>query len=52
MPARTMARVLGIADYPFVLVPHPLGSLTPVQVVERARTAAERVARVLLEGRA
>ncbi len=51
-PARTMARVLGIPDYPVVLVPHPLGSLTPARVAERGREAAESVARVLLEGRA
>jgi hypothetical protein len=47
-----MARTLGIPDYPFVLVPHPVGSLTPAQVAERARMAAAAAARILLEGAA
>lgn len=47
--AQTMARVCGIPDYPFVVVPHPVGSLTPEQLVERARSAAPVVARILLE---
>jgi hypothetical protein len=49
--AQTMARVCGIPQYPFVVVPHPVGSLTPEQVAERARSAAIAVARILLEGR-
>ncbi len=52
VPARTMARTLGIPEYPFVLVPHPVGSLTPAQVAERARGAAAAAARILLEGTA
>lgn len=47
-----MARVCGIPDYPFVIVPHPVGSLTPELLTQRAREAAPVVARVLMiEGR-
>ena len=30
-----MARVQGIPDYPFITLPHPLGSLTREEVKER-----------------
>ena len=50
--ATTMTRVCGIPDYPFVVVPHPVGSLSPDQLVARAREAAPAVARILLTGRA
>ena len=45
---RAMSRIGGIPDYPFVLVPHPLGSLTPDALRERALQAAPDVLRILL----
>ncbi|MBI4337792.1 MAG: hypothetical protein HY683_08215 [Chloroflexi bacterium] len=46
--AKTMARVCGIPDYPFVVVPHPIGSLTQEELLERARQALPRVLEILL----
>lgn len=34
-----MARQLNVPDYPFIVVDHPLGSLTPEQVRARAQQA-------------
>ena len=48
--ARTMARVMGIPDYPVIFTPHPLGSLTTEQLRERAEKLAPQVARLLREG--
>jgi hypothetical protein len=46
--AKSMARIQGIPDYPFIVVPHPHGSLTPEQVKERAREALPKVIEILL----
>ncbi len=46
--ARAMSRLAGIPDYPFVVVPHPLGSLNPDALRERAAMAAPEVLRILL----
>lgn len=43
-----MARIQGIPDYRFVVLPHPVGSLTPEQVRERAQTALPGVIEILL----
>jgi hypothetical protein len=48
--ARTMARVMGIPHYPVVITPHPVGSLTPAQLRDRARAIAPQVARLLMTG--
>ena len=37
--ARNMARMLGLEDYPFVMVRHPIGSLSRDEVDGRARDA-------------
>ncbi|MCH9674462.1 MAG: hypothetical protein K0U93_23690 [Gammaproteobacteria bacterium] len=37
--AKNIARVLGIPDYPFAVVDHPLGSLTHDEIKERAADA-------------
>lgn len=37
--ARNMARMLGMDDYPFVMVAHPIGSLTADEVSGRAAAA-------------
>lgn len=46
--AKSMARIQGIADYPFVVVAHPMGSMTPDEVKEKARVALPGVIEVLL----
>jgi len=40
--AQNIARVLGLPDYPFAVVDHPLGSLNPDQVRERAGDAYQQ----------
>ena len=46
--ARAMARIGGIPDYPYVVLPHPLGSLTGEALRGRAIQAAPEVLRILL----
>jgi hypothetical protein len=46
--AKAMSKLGGIPDYPFVVLPHPLGSLTPDELRERAIQAAPEVLRILL----
>ncbi len=46
--ARTMARIQGIPDYYFAVLPHPLGSLTPGELKDRARVALPQVIDILL----
>ena len=46
--AKSMARIQGIPEYPFVVLPHPLGSLEPDEVRERARQALPNVIEILL----
>jgi len=41
--ARISATAAGIPDYPFTIVDHPLGSLTPAQLAQRADVAVEQV---------
>jgi hypothetical protein len=48
VPAKTMARVCGIPEYPFVVVPHPLSSLDGARVQARARSVADQIAAILL----
>jgi hypothetical protein len=45
--ARAQAAIAGNADYPFVVVAHPIGSLTGAELRERARTAAPQVIDIL-----
>jgi len=45
--AKAQAAICGNPDYPFVVVPHPIGSLTPVELRERARAAAGQVVEIL-----
>ena len=49
--ADAMAKMGGIEGYPYVVVPHPLGSLSPELLRERAVQAAPDVLRILLAGR-
>lgn len=46
--AQSMARIQGIPDYSFITLPHPMGSLTPEQVKERANIALPVVIEILL----
>ena len=48
--AEAMARLGGIPDYPYVIVPHPLGSLSEEALRERAVQAAPDVLQILLAG--
>ena len=50
--APAMANLGGIPDYPFALIQHPIGSLTPQQIRERAIEAAPQVIRSLIARRA
>ncbi len=45
--ARAQAAIAGSPDYPFVVVPHPIGSLTPAELRARAQTAVPQVIDVL-----
>ena len=48
--AREMAELWGVPDFRFVMMPHPLASLTPEGVEQRANELLERVLRLLREG--
>ena len=43
-----MARMAGMAGYPYVMVPHPFSNLKQEQVNARAEDIADRVERLLL----
>jgi hypothetical protein len=47
--ARNIAGVMGLRDYPFVVLDHPLGSLTPAQIKGRALAAYAQALPILLE---
>ena len=47
--ARNIARVLGIPDYPFTKVQHPIGSCTLPELTERAEVAYRQALPILLE---
>ena len=44
-----MAKLAGMAGYPYAAVPHPFGSLSPAEVSARADTVVDRVEQLLLE---
>ena len=46
--AKAMSRIGGIPDYPFVVLPHPLGNLSGETLRERAKQAAPDVLRILM----
>jgi len=46
--AKAMAQIRGIPDYPFAIVPHPMGSLTPQEVRAKAEAAVPKVIELLL----
>ena len=47
--ARNIARVLGLADYPFLMVRHPIGSCTLPELKSRAEVAYAQALPILLE---
>ena len=46
--AKAQAAICGNPLYPFVVVPHPIGSLTAAELRERARAAAPQVIDILI----
>ena len=48
--AVAMSKIGGIPDFPFVVVPHPLGSLNQDELIKIAEKAAEDVVGILLSG--
>ena len=48
--ARNIARVLGLPDYPFLKLKHPIGSCTLPELKERAEMAYKQALPILLEG--
>jgi len=46
--AHNIARVLGLPDYPFVVLDHPIGSCTPDEIRLKAEAAADQAEKILL----
>ncbi|MCS5583826.1 MAG: hypothetical protein VX709_15310 [Pseudomonadota bacterium] len=47
--AKNIARVMGLPDYPFVVLDHPIGSCTASEIQQKAAQAADQAERILLE---
>lgn len=45
--ARNIARMMGLPDYPFVMVEHPIGSRTLPEIKMLAESAYEQAAPIL-----
>ena len=45
--ARAQAAIAGDPDYPFAVIGHPIGSLTPPELGQRAAAALPQVIRIL-----
>ncbi len=48
--ANLMSRVLGMPDYPFAVIDHPISSATDAQLEAMARATMAEVRRLLLRG--
>ena len=46
--ASAIAELSGLPGYPVAVIPHPVGSLTAKEVIDRADAIAARVADILL----
>ena len=46
--ARNIARVLGLPNYPFAVLDHPIGSCTPNEIRKKAEIAADQAEEILL----
>ena len=49
MTAKNIARILGLPDYPFIMVEHPIGSRTLPELKARAEVAYAQALPVLLQ---
>ena len=49
--ARAQAAICGNPHYPFAVVTHPIGSLTPAELKARAEAAVPQVLAILTGGR-
>ncbi len=47
--AKNIARVLGLPDYPFLTVQHPIGSCTLPELKQRAEFAYKQALPILLQ---
>lgn len=47
--ARTIARVLGLPAFPFLIVDHPIGSCTLPELKARAEVAYAQALKILVE---
>ena len=47
--ARNIARMMGLPDYPFVMVEHPIGSRTPAEIKVLAQETYQQALPILLE---
>ena len=48
--AKEMAELWGVPEFRFVMMPHPMGSLTADGIDQRARGLVEHVLRLLQQG--
>ena len=48
--AKNIARIMGLAEYPFIMVRHPIGSCTMAELRERAEVAYRRAVAILMGG--
>jgi len=46
--AKNIARIMGLADYPFMKVQHPIGSCTTAELKARAEEAYRQALSILL----
>lgn len=46
--AKNIARIMGLAAYPFMLVQHPIGSCTTSELKARAEVAYQQAVSILL----
>ena len=46
--AKNIARIMGLADYPFMKVAHPIGSCTTPELKARAEVAYHQAVAILL----
>ena len=48
--AKNIARIMGLAEYPFMMVQHPIGSCTTDELKQRAEVAYQQAVGILLNG--
>ena len=46
--AKNIARMMGLPDYPFVILDHPLGSCTASEIQRKATVASEQAIDILM----